>query len=286
MTNTHKTISENLNNDLQKLSKSFDSLKEVTSQIAIETHAVVKTLKETLQDTTFRFFSVIDSVNDIIVIKNAEGKWQTLNAAAKKLYGFSFHDFFGKTDKELSIEFPEHKFEFLNCIISDEKAWNSKTFYRETESFKLNEQILYFDIIKTPRFNDDGTRKELIVIGRDITEIKEKGVESKSLTNVLNISSDIVFIIDTKGRITFCNDTFMYLFKFERVSNALGVPIQTLGLNKIYDSISSNVQSNKIWSDIIKLIINSISITGLYTVTPMINDDHTSIFYICTLKLF
>ena len=126
MTNNHsqqkQQLSEILNNDLNKLTQLFESLKRSTSEIALETHNAVKTLKDKLQDTIFRFHSIIDSISDIVIIKDAIGRWQVINIAAKKLYGFDNEEYIGKTDYDLSIEFPMFK-EGLNiCINSDKQA--------------------------------------------------------------------------------------------------------------------------------------------------------------------
>lgn len=283
---SQKQASEFLSNDLNKLTELFNSLKKSTSEIALETHDAVKTLREKLQDTTFRFYSVIDSISDIVIIKDSDGKWQTVNSAAKKLYGFNNQEYIGKTDYDLSIEFPMFKESLNICIASDERAWKNKAFHREIESFDFKDRTLYFDVIKNPRFNEDGTRKELIVIGRDITEIKEKEYTSRALMNALNTSSDNIFIIDEKGRITYCNDTFISLFKFKNLNDALGSSIKNLGLTEIYDEMFSVIQTNMVWTDVIKTVIHEEPITGLFTIIPMMNGKPNPILYICTLKLY
>lgn len=286
MSNSNKLITGQLNEDLQKLSESFNSLKDATSQIAADTHVTVITLKDRLQDTTYRFFSVIDAINDIVVIKDGNGRWQTVNTRAKELYGFTFDDYFECTDEELSITHPQYRDGLLNCIKSDEIAWQTKTYYRDIESFEVDGRILYFDVIKTPRFNSDGSRKELIVIGRDITELREKDYQTKTLMTALDTSSDSIFIFNDSGNITFCNNTFVSLFKFKDNASAIETPFKDLGLTKIYDSMLTVIRTNKIWSDIIKLEVNDEIITGILTIVPMMNGKPKPILYICTLKMY
>lgn len=279
-------VSETLTKDLQRLTELFDSLKQSTAEVALQTHQAVQTLREKLQDTTYRFYSLINSVSDIIIIKDGDGVWQTINTAAKKLFGFNDQEYVGKTDYELSIDHPIFK-EGLNiCIVSDEKTWNSKLFYREIESFAINGRTLYFDVIKNPRFNDDGTRKELIVIGRDITEIRESEYQVKALMSALNSSSDAIFIINELGNITYCNNMFISLFKFKNINSVLGTSIKNLGLTSIYDDMFAVIQTNVIWTDIIKITICEEPVTGLFTIVPMMNGKPNPILYICTLKIY
>ena len=281
-----KLATEQLNEDLQHLTNSFESLKNATSQVAADTHTAVKTLKDKLQDTTYRFFSIIDAVNDIIIIKDGNGKWQTVNTRARELYGLTFDDYYNHTDEEIGISHPHHQEGLYNCIKTDEEAWNSKTYYRDIESFEVNGKTVYFDVIKTPRFNSDESRKELIVIGRDITELKEKEIQAKSLMSALNTSSDNIFIIDDKGKITFGNDMFLSLFNFGKLESALGTSFRELGLNQVYDSMFSVLETNRVWSDIVKVKKYGTEVTGLLTIVPMMNGKPKPIFYICTLKTY
>lgn len=289
MNNLHsqkQQLSEILSNDLNKLTQLFESLKRSTSEIALETHNAVKILKDKLQDTIFRFHSIIDSISDIVIIKDAIGRWQIVNTAAKKLYGFDNEEYIGKTDYDLSLEFPTFK-EGLNvCINSDKQAWNNSEGYRDIEFFDFNGKTMYFDVIKTPIFNEDGSRKELIIIGRDITENKDQEDTSKLLVNILNTCTDSIFIVNEIGNILYCNNKFISLFKFNDLTEALNSSVKNLKLINTYDEMLSVIQANKIWTDVIKINIHEELIVGLLTIVPMMNGKSSPILYICTLKLY
>lgn len=63
---------------------------------------------------------------------------------------------------------------FQNCFSNDEISWAKVLPYGfELELFIENQFSAIFDIMKVPTFFADGSRKNLLVIGRDITEQKK-----------------------------------------------------------------------------------------------------------------
>jgi PAS domain S-box-containing protein len=129
--------------------------------------------------------SFINSVPDIICYKDGEGRWLLANNADLELFGLTQVDYFGKTDAELAhYAHKIYKESFFTCITSDEIAWKNRTSTKGIEiipNLKGEEKI--YDIVKIPTFYNNGTRKALAVIGRDITELKKKENELKLAKN-------------------------------------------------------------------------------------------------------
>ncbi len=124
-----------------------------------------------LQLLTKQLFTLIEAIPDAILLKNGEGRFLIANEIAKQL--FNLHDIAwqGKTNQELVTLCPSMRSLYEKCVIDDESAWN-------TSSLHISEQIVLdkagnyreFEIRKAPLFKDNGERKGLVVIGRDITE--------------------------------------------------------------------------------------------------------------------
>ena len=133
-------------------------------------------------------------------------------------------------------------------------------------------------MIKTPVFHDDGSRKELIIVGRDMTELVEKQRRTKACFHALNSASDGIVIIDAKARIVFSNDEFNRRFGIEEYKNILNEKmIDVLPWLAKYDDIWQHARNN-----------NSIRIVteeaGDILVMPMMNGLPKPIYFICTFK--
>lgn len=279
-----------LQGDLAKLADSFKLLKDTTEQVSTEATNTAIYIKDQLKDTTYRFFSVIDSVNDLIIIKDGKGRWKTLNAFGQTLYNLNHDDYFDKTDLEIAEQFPILAEGLKYCHETDKKAWEAKTYYREIESFVVDYQLKHFDVIKTPIFKKNGERKELIVIGRDITEFKNIELKNKAFISAINSASDNIFIIDPNGVVTLCNDSVIRTFGFNSHTCIEGQKISILSSGKmpkeIFKDLWETVKSNNIWTG---LIVNK-HVSGTFinckvTAIPVMNGLPEPIYYICTMKV-
>lgn len=118
--------------------------------------------------------TLINSMPDIVCFKDAEGRWIMANEFDIKLFGLEGVDYRGKKDSELAAYSEFYHDAFLTCEDSDEQAWKARVPTRNDEIIpSIGGGNKVFDIIKVPMFHPDGSRKGLIVVGRDITQRKE-----------------------------------------------------------------------------------------------------------------
>ena len=131
-----------------------------------------------LQDKRDLLRVIIDSIPDIICIKDGQGRWLLANSFDLHLFGLEGVSYRGKTDIELAAYTPLCKEAFFHCRKSDAAAWRKKAPLRSNETIPAEDGIFrVFDVYKIPLFHADGSRKALVVIGRDITE--QKRIEEK-----------------------------------------------------------------------------------------------------------
>ncbi len=155
---------------LAKLISEFFAQKEILEKEVAERKKVEDNLKQ--HDELLH--TLIDSMPDIVCFKDGKGRWIEANKFDLDLFELTNVDFKGKKDSELADYSDFYKEAFLTCEDSDEIAWQNKGITRGEEVIpKPDGTSLIFDIIKVPLFNDDGSRKGLVVIGRDITKRKE-----------------------------------------------------------------------------------------------------------------
>ncbi len=134
--------------------------------------------------------TLIDAMPDIVCFKDGQGRWQRANTFDLRLFGLEGVDYRGKTDMELARYQDFYREAFMGCEASDEAAWQAGYMSRAEEVIPIQGgSAKVFDIIKVPLFNPDGSRKGLVVVGRDITERKHAEAEAERLAYFDSLTS-------------------------------------------------------------------------------------------------
>jgi PAS domain S-box-containing protein len=264
--------------DTCRLDNSLTLLRTTTLELSEAAVSAASVLQDRLKDSEFRFNSTIDHITDLVIIKDGDGRWKTMNHLGQEVFGWLHGEFYDKTDDELAKEFPRFKDTMALCTKTDNIAWETNMSHRAEECVPSCSKNYLFDVIKTPVFHPDGTRKELIVIGRDVTEIREKQQRTKACFQALNSASDMIVIADTAGRIFFCNDKFVERLNLTSYNEVVGERMQDVvpAISNV-DEMWSAVESNRAWE----------GTSGNFTlnILPVMNGAPKPIYYVCTLKV-
>jgi PAS domain S-box-containing protein len=166
-----------------------------------------KGAEEELEDQQHLLETIINTAEDIICLKDAEGRWLIANDYDLKLFELEDVDYKGKKDSELAQYSDFYREAFLGCEETDEAAWQLGTINRDEEIIpRPDGQELIFDVVKFPLFNPDGSRDKLLVMGRDITELKKAEEELRTseerLKSTFASMSDMIFSHDMDGVFT------------------------------------------------------------------------------------
>ncbi len=195
-----------------------------------------KKAEEALKESELQLRTLINAMPDIVCFKDGEGRWIEANEFDLKLFKIENIPYKGKKDSELAKFSPFFKDAFLACEISDEEAWKAKKIIRTEEVISQPDgSSKIFDVIKVPIFNEDGSRKGLVVIGRDITEMKkvEEALRSEKerLDAILRSIHEGVIATDDKGNILFMNQYAEQILDFERNGHS---PINITRTGELY----------------------------------------------------
>lgn len=126
---------------------------------------------EALRESEELLRTLMNSMPDIVCFKDGQGRWLEANDFDLKLFELEGVDYRGKKDSELAPFSDFYREAFLTCEETDEHAWKSGGAIRADEVIpRPDGSVMTFDIIKVPTFNPDGSRKGLVVVGRDITQ--------------------------------------------------------------------------------------------------------------------
>ena len=173
-----------------------------------------KRAEAALQESEQQLRTLINATPDIICFKDGQGRWLEANEADLKLFSLGDVDYRGKTDRELA-EFtdPLYRDAFFGCEASDEQAWQTEGGCRCEEIIsKPDGTTRVYDVIKVPLYEDNGTRKGLIVLGRDVSE--RKRVEQQlaradsEWTQAMDQFGDAIYLLDMEQHLLRANTAF------------------------------------------------------------------------------
>ncbi|MDO8988680.1 MAG: PAS domain S-box protein [Sideroxyarcus sp.] len=158
--------------------------KEELTQLVEEKSSQLRQSEELLR-------TLIEAIPDAIEFKDGDGRWLESNSAARAAFGLGDQSCRGRTDAELSeIADPRYKAALLQCHETDGQAWQAGVASRVEEVMQIPDAgRLTFDVIKVPLFHDDGSRKGLVIVGRDVSELKRA---EEALRHSLSQYSELV----------------------------------------------------------------------------------------------
>lgn len=171
-----------------------------------------KIAERTLLKTKGELEALIQTMPDMVFVKDADGRCVMTNRIAEECFGRSREWFSGKTNDELM---PAATAEL--CNRSDSEAiTKGYPIHAEEQFTDKGDNTLFLDTIKAPFFDSDGNLSGLLCVARDVTERKRaeelleqaaaRATEEKNkFEAMISAIGDGVSIRDTDYRILFEN---------------------------------------------------------------------------------
>ncbi|MEH6954319.1 ATP-binding protein [Neobacillus drentensis] len=194
--------------------------------------------EEVRKDNEQQILALINSMPDLIYIQDGTGRFIEMNQYAKALFKLENIDY---RNKHLDELFSQNEWfrNFQNCFSDDDISWEKGIAYRFELDLAIENQFsATFDIIKVPTFFADGSRKNLLVIGRDITEQKKAYdlvLRSEKLAVVGELAAGVAHEI--RNPLTSIKG-FMQLANQEREFNPNHVQIMLSEISRIESIVS------------------------------------------------
>ncbi|TXK76747.1 PAS domain S-box protein [Paenibacillus sp. N3.4] len=152
----------------------FDSKGNAIAHVLISRDITeLKRMGERLVEGEKRLRTLINSIPDFVVFKDDQGRWIEANDNTLACLQLEPTDYQGLTDSELATCNEFYRDTYFQCMVSDHQAWEKGSLIRTQEIIPNPSGAAILDVIKIPIYHADGNRKGLIVIGRDITELKQ-----------------------------------------------------------------------------------------------------------------
>jgi PAS domain S-box-containing protein len=158
----------------------------------------------------------IDNLNSVVLQWDPSGKITFLNAFGKSLFGFSDEEIIGKPLVGTIVAETDSAGHDLKIMIEDIVKNPQKYKRNENENITKSGDRLWMFWRNKPIFDSDGSLKEILTVGYDITAKKreEKALaESEDLLkNVLNNMPATVFLKTIDGRMMFVNRQYEEIY--------------------------------------------------------------------------
>jgi two-component system cell cycle sensor histidine kinase/response regulator CckA len=173
--------------------------------------------QQELAESETRLRTLINAMPDIVCFKDGDGRWQEANTFDLSLFQLEGVPYRGKTDRELAPFSPFYSEAFLACEVSDEVAWRAGGMSRGEEIIPCPDgSNKVFDIIKVPTFDEQGARKGLVVVGRDVTErrraVEDLRANEHFMRAILESSPLGISVRDRDGRLLSCNKAWQRIW--------------------------------------------------------------------------
>ncbi|RSL34009.1 PAS domain S-box protein [Salibacterium salarium] len=131
-------------------------------------------LHNELVDSEKQLRTLMDNMPDLICFKDGEGRWIESNDFGKRLFQLEGDSYKGKLNSDLYAFNDFYRDALQDCEETDLQVWEARTSIRYEQVIpQPNETSKVFDIIKVPLFHANGERKSIVIIGRDISKLKE-----------------------------------------------------------------------------------------------------------------
>ncbi|MBT28033.1 MAG: hypothetical protein CMO01_00120, partial [Thalassobius sp.] len=210
-----------------------------------------KTAELNLKDRELQLNTLLQAIPDPIYLKNGEGQWLLVNNAALELFDLKDSEYVNKNDAEIAEIIPKAKEDLKQCTFTDEQAWKSKKLSSFEEIItNIKGKKRFYDTIKIPLFNEDKSRKGLVVVGRDITDRKKNEDRIRETRNayysLINTIDGIVWEADPVDN--------QYTFVSQQAERLLGYPVEQwiketdFWLNHMHDEDKENFSHAKFLS--------------------------------------
>lgn len=219
----------------------------------------MKNFVKELKNEEYLLGEILASIMDLYCLKDEKGIWIEANEVAENLFKFDSQELLAAQSGNEENLRPDIKKFILHSKETDIQAWDSgKMVHYEEEICDKNGQCLTFNIVKIPFYRQDGSRKALLVLGKDITlEKKNKRELDTTIKELADFKfaldeSSIVAITDREGKITYANEKFCEISQYSKEEL----------LGKDHRIVNSGYHSKEFFRDMYKMIRNGKVWTG------------------------
>ncbi|MBU0499401.1 MAG: PAS domain S-box protein [Gammaproteobacteria bacterium] len=200
-----------------------------------------------LADRKAFFRTLIDTLPDLVWLKDPQGVFLACNRRMERLYGAREAEILGKTDHDFV---DKALADFFRAKDLAAIAAGGPSINEEEVSYADDGHKELLETIKTPMFDTAGRLVGVLGIARDITERRRTEEQLRKLSLAVEQSPESIAITDLEGRIEYVNAAFVRNTGYSR-EEALGQNPRILQTGKTpratYDCLWNNLTQGRVW---------------------------------------
>jgi PAS domain S-box-containing protein len=204
-----------------------------------------KKVEQDLQESELRFRTIIEQAADALFIIDLEGKIIEVNNRACENLGYTRDELLSMNIGEIDLDYYENTRDPGNAIMSELQVGESL----QIEMIHRRKDGTTFPAEASLGIIEINMRKVILGFVRDITKRKQAEEGLLKMSKAINNSSDVVFLTDKEGIITYVNPEFtlMYGFTAEEVVGKVTPRIIKSGLadNKVAKNLWDTLLSKQ-----------------------------------------
>lgn len=213
----------------------------------LETEVAFRKVTELdLLKTNNQLDSLINAIPDLIIFKDTKKRYLVVNRAFEEITGFRKEEAIGKKVEDC---FPADI--AASSTLEDETVMQTQHSMRRVITLNAEESVIYLDMINSPILDHAGNLIGIVVIGRDITEMKTMTnalAESKEKYRALvENSNDIIVRLDKDQRCLYINQA---ITQYTDLS-----PVDFVG--KTNSQVDILGHSSVLWEDTVQQIFDT-----------------------------
>lgn len=268
-----------------KLEETVLDTSNISQRIIKKLEAQVLHAENELSEREELLGHVFSGVSDILILKDGAGRWKLLNSYGKKIFNITGTSYKNKTDAEMCELSPKYNLMHNTALKSDLETWNKKRplQFEETCVDEAGDEIV-FNILKTPVFEENGSRKHLLVHGKNITEELANTKHIRMLVNALNKASDSIIVTDHNHIIIYANEAFCDTYEYELnevLDKSRNIVTSGLTPEETYLSMFNSITTAVPWSgEMTNKTKTGKILHEMVTITPVLNGKPYPIYYI------
>lgn len=157
---------------------------------------VGKRLLRYQEELTYRseqWHTLLAALPGIVILKDHQGQWLQANEAGLQLFQLSTADYVGKTDEQLAQLSPMRSALLKTLASQNELAWQqANTRSDELEFLNEHGEFIAYELVRIPLFDREGKRKNMILLGHEVTAQKilhyrfSQATKYDPITNLIN----------------------------------------------------------------------------------------------------
>lgn len=168
-----------------------------------------------LRESEFRYRELVENANSVILRVDPAGTIRFANQYAYEFFGYAPGDLAGKSLMDTIVPRTDDRGNDLESMVENVMRHPEDYRFNENQNICSDGRAVWVTWTNRAIYDEDGTLKEILSIGTDITKRKKAEEKNRLLAAALEQADEGVCITDTEGIIQYVNPALEQLSQYD-----------------------------------------------------------------------